>query len=403
MSTVHNNYLRYQPLVLNEDSDDDMRSTVSSSLFSASGDVDMSSATSYSTASNRSDSPAASFVSLTPSMEAAAFKIEYGRGINSASDVYSLPADDEELDRLDRQHLLFIEVMGKYPRPIRQVLTPAFPGDTKNVLDLGCGSGSWIMQIARDFPSCDAVAVDLVPMQSTAMPFNCRSEVDDINLGLQHFYDDFDFVHARLISSGIKDFPALIHEIARTLKPGGLLELMEFDFHAYDRKFQQIVAPIETVDRPWWPRWLAFAEMAVNQRGGTPDAANHLERWVRTHGAFEEVTYQDHWIPTAPWSRSEPWKHWGDEMREDIYAFMASGRPLLLGIGVPESLVDELEENATEELRGARHVTYIRLQRVIARKCHGWIAPEILLDQEEARREQEQQEQQQEAFQSLTI
>ncbi|KAJ8694499.1 hypothetical protein PTI98_007164 [Pleurotus ostreatus] len=40
-----------------------------------------------------------------------------------------------------------------------------------------------------------------------------RSKVDDINLGLQHFCDDFDFVHARLISSGIKDFPALIHEI----------------------------------------------------------------------------------------------------------------------------------------------------------------------------------------------
>lgn len=79
---------------------------------------------------------------------------------------------------------------------------------------------------------------------------------------------------------------------------------------------------------------------------------------------------------------------------------MASGRPLLLGIGVPESLVDELEEKATEELRGASHVTYIRLQRVIARKRHGWIAPEILLEQKEA---QGQQEQHQEAFQSLTI
>lgn len=30
-----------------------------------------------------------------------------------------------------------------------------------------------------------------------------RSEVDDINLGLQHFYGDFNVVHARLISSGV--------------------------------------------------------------------------------------------------------------------------------------------------------------------------------------------------------
>ena len=37
------------------------------------------------------------------------------------------------------------------------------------------------------------------------------------------------------------------------------------------------------------------------------------------------------------------------------------------GRGVPESVVDELKEKATEELEGARHGTYIRLQRVIAR------------------------------------
>src|SRR6201996_8927343 len=32
----------------------------------------------------------------------------------------------------------------------------------------------------------------------------CRSEVDDINLGLEHFYGDFNVVHARLISSGVR-------------------------------------------------------------------------------------------------------------------------------------------------------------------------------------------------------
>ncbi len=30
-----------------------------------------------------------------------------------------------------------------------------------------------------------------------------RSEVDDINIGLQHFYGEFNVVHARLISSGV--------------------------------------------------------------------------------------------------------------------------------------------------------------------------------------------------------
>jgi hypothetical protein len=30
-----------------------------------------------------------------------------------------------------------------------------------------------------------------------------RSEVDDVNLGLDHFYGDFNVVHARLIASGV--------------------------------------------------------------------------------------------------------------------------------------------------------------------------------------------------------
>ena len=30
-----------------------------------------------------------------------------------------------------------------------------------------------------------------------------RSEVDDVNLGLQHFYGEFNVTHARLVSSGV--------------------------------------------------------------------------------------------------------------------------------------------------------------------------------------------------------
>lgn len=100
MLVVPNNYLCYQPFVASEDSDDDMWSAVSSLFSAGCSDVNMSSGTSYTTDSNTSDSPAPSFVWLTPSLEAAAFKIEYGRGINSASDVYSLLADDEKLDRV---------------------------------------------------------------------------------------------------------------------------------------------------------------------------------------------------------------------------------------------------------------------------------------------------------------
>ena len=49
-----------------------------------------------------------------------------------------------------------------------------------------------------------------------------RSEVDDINLGLEHFYGDFNVVHTRLIASGVSFSPSLrwqyqAHEIITCL------------------------------------------------------------------------------------------------------------------------------------------------------------------------------------------
>jgi hypothetical protein len=150
----------------------------------------------------RSGSPAPSLYSVTSSIRAASYRQQYGRSLNNYSEVYQLPADDEELDRLgiafvelsfecfglrgaDKQHEVFKTILGeKYPPPMTEVMADDTPGETKTVLDLGCGSGSWfvtsilrylsklflqcsrIMEVARDFPHCQAVAVDLVPMQS---------------------------------------------------------------------------------------------------------------------------------------------------------------------------------------------------------------------------------------------
>ena len=50
--------------------------------------------------SMRSPSPTPSVFSVTSSLRAQAYRQEYGRGLNNYSDVYRLPADEEELDRL---------------------------------------------------------------------------------------------------------------------------------------------------------------------------------------------------------------------------------------------------------------------------------------------------------------
>lgn len=78
--------------------DSDACSLHSSRLFSPPPSA-ASSRTSYDQ-SMRSASPTPSVWSVTSSLRAQAFKHEYGRGLNNYSEVYRLPADDEELQRL---------------------------------------------------------------------------------------------------------------------------------------------------------------------------------------------------------------------------------------------------------------------------------------------------------------
>lgn len=146
------------------DADDDSDSSSSEAVLSPflSRRPSLSSATTTSNASMGSSvSSAASVWSMTESMREQAFKQEYGRGINNYSDVYKLPADEEELERLgmlaylatitayinsapsDKQHLIFMDVMGKYCPPLESVMRDDTPGETKACLDLGCGSGAW--------------------------------------------------------------------------------------------------------------------------------------------------------------------------------------------------------------------------------------------------------------------
>ena len=84
---------------IDSDTESDVYSVASGPPPSVSGSL-ASSMTSYEVdRSMRSASPV-SVLSVTESMQANIYRQEYGRGLNNYSDVYRLPADEEELERL---------------------------------------------------------------------------------------------------------------------------------------------------------------------------------------------------------------------------------------------------------------------------------------------------------------
>lgn len=81
--------------------DTDSSDTESNDIFSLASVPTVSTGTYDTDLSMRSSSPAPSMVvSVTSSMREQIYRQEYGRNLNNYSDVYRLPADEEELERL---------------------------------------------------------------------------------------------------------------------------------------------------------------------------------------------------------------------------------------------------------------------------------------------------------------
>ena len=75
------------------------------------------------------------------------------------------------------------------------------------------------MDTATRYPHVEVIGTDLAPaiMSEDDVPSNCRFELDDVNRGLAHFYDQMDLVHMRAVSAGVSarpshSFPSIISD-----------------------------------------------------------------------------------------------------------------------------------------------------------------------------------------------
>ena len=114
--------------------------------------------------------------------------------------------------------------------------------------------------------------------------------------------------------------------MASTLRPGGLIDLTEYNFVIHDGHRKPIIIPDERMYEmrgPWLPRWMKLAQKAIQHRGGEVDAADHLFGWVMHHGAFRDVHHRQFWYQASPWRRendihSQRENEIATTMREDM-------------------------------------------------------------------------------------
>lgn len=106
-----------------------------------------------------------------------------------------------------------------------------------SVLDLGCGPGGWVLEMAFHYPDTQVTGVDISRMAvdyARALARvqwleNAHFRVMDITRSLEFDDEMFDVVNARLLACVLsrEHWQPLIQESLRVVRPGGIIRLTE--------------------------------------------------------------------------------------------------------------------------------------------------------------------------------
>jgi ubiquinone/menaquinone biosynthesis C-methylase UbiE len=136
---------------------------------------------------------------------------------------YLMPRHPGEIDRLDIQHYSLRETLGaNYLAPV---------GLPRRVLDVGCGTGQWGFEVSTQFPEALVIGLDLVAGKAEQPSRYCWVK-GNVLQGLPFANDQFDFVHQRLLITGVplSSWPTVVLDLVRVTRAGGWVELVEPPF-----------------------------------------------------------------------------------------------------------------------------------------------------------------------------
>ncbi|ORW01395.1 methyltransferase domain-containing protein [Mycobacterium kyorinense] len=190
-----------------------------------------------------------------------------------------------------------------------------------SLLDIGCGPGTIIVDLAARVAPGKVTAVDTADDALAA----ARVEAQARNLSniffaaadvhaLEFADGTFDVVHAHQVLQHVADPVQALREMRRVCVRGGIVAARDADYAGFT----------------WYPelpmldRWLDLYEQAARANGGEPDAGRRLLSWAQAAG-FDDVT------PTAGiWCFATPEERgWWGGMWADRILHSALARQLV--------------------------------------------------------------------------
>lgn len=201
---------------------------------------------------------------------------------------YLLPKDLVEASRLDFQHFYLKHVLKS------NYLAPLVAERVRTILDVGCGTGRWVLEMARAFPEARVYGVDLewsTPPQK--LPPNVSFQQCNVLEGLPYERETFDFVHQRFLAMGVPaaKWSVLLAELLRVTAPGGWIELLEGGDTFVN------TGPALSLLIKWY-------RQACRSGGYDPGMVDRLGVHLQQMG-LRSVKMETLSVPVGPWGRHE--------------------------------------------------------------------------------------------------
>jgi SAM-dependent methyltransferase len=214
-----------------------------------------------------------------------------------------MPHDDTERDRLDILHAMII-LLRDPNRRLTNTPTSLLAGRRNGserqrvprVLDLGCGTGIWMLEMARRFHDAEFVGVDIHRMGPTNLEPNVTYTApwnyEDI---WQFGGETWDLIHLQMGLGSVADWGRLFTQTMLHLTPAtGYFELVEVDFQP--RVMDGELPP--GMLRDWWHKYLKDSYDMTNR----PLEYNPTTPDILAHMGFKDVEHQEFLIPLSDWS-----------------------------------------------------------------------------------------------------
>ncbi|KAK5629439.1 hypothetical protein RRF57_005154 [Xylaria bambusicola] len=205
--------------------------------------------------------------------------------MQSQADIYTLNSGDldEEITRLNTQHVLFDDVMNNELLP-PHITAELSSNPSPKICEIATGTGIWLSAIAKTLPaSAELVGLDFDTTKfppKSQLPVNVELKFNDMyEAQPEELQEKFDVVHLRFIAMASRKGQgiALVKNLLTLVKPGGW-----FIWGELTENIPHVQPPIDA-----WSRYLQLAHKFGLQQGRDVELPQALPHYLKSAGCVD--------------------------------------------------------------------------------------------------------------------